>query len=130
LSLKTDAVASGISADLRALETFANRRLLTKVPAGYSVLPGTLRVEADTNARMEATSVILKVRSALLATPNIDRSKMLEGLNDMPVKQAAQEIAKRVKLAAPPKIVITPEWWSRLPFFGFRTLLFVETRAK
>lgn len=130
LTLKTDAIASGIYADYEDLETFANRRLLSKVPQGYSVLPGTLRVEADTNARMEANVVILKVRSALLATPVIDRSKILDGLNDMPVAQAAQEIARRVKLAAPPEIVITPSWWSRMPFFGFRTLLFVKTQAK
>lgn len=130
LTLKTDAVASGIYADYRDLETFANRRLLTKVPAGYAVLPGTLRVEADSNARMEANSVILRVRSALLATPIIDRSKILNGLNDMPVPQAMREIAGRVKLSGPPEIKISPTWWSRLPFFGFRTVLFVETQKK
>ncbi len=130
LTLKTDAVASGIYADYGDLEMFAKRRLLTKVPEGYSVLPGTLRVEADPNARMEANSVILKVRSALLATPIIERSKLLAGLNDLPVKQALQEISKRVKLAAPTEITITPSWWSRMPFFGFRTVLFVETQKK
>lgn len=127
LTLKTDAVASGISADYTDLETFAQRRLLTKIPRGYTMLPGTLRVEADTNARMEANSVILKVRAALLATPVIDQSQLLDGLNDMPVKQAIQEISERAKLASPPVIEITPSWWARMPFFGFRTLLFVET---
>jgi hypothetical protein len=126
LTLKTDAVASGINADYNDLETFAQRRLLTKIPQGYAMLPGTLRIEADPNARMEANSVILKVRSALLATPVIDRSKILEGLNDTPIKQAIQAIASRVKLAAPPIIEITPSWWARMPFFGFRTTLFVE----
>ncbi|RIK32150.1 MAG: hypothetical protein DCC52_05235 [Chloroflexi bacterium] len=130
LTLKTDAVASGIFADYGDLETFANRRLLSKLPAGYTVLPGTLRVEADPNARMEANSVILKVRAALLATPMIDRAKILEGLNDLPVYQAIQTIAARVPQAKPPKIEITPSWWSRLPFFGFRTTLFVETQTK
>lgn len=130
LSLKTDAIASGIYADYGDLESFAKRRLLSKLPPGYMELPGTLRVEADTNARMEANSVILTVRSALLATPIIDRSKVLEGLNDMPLTQAAQEIAKRVKLAAPPEINITPSWWTRMPFFGFRTVLFVDTQKK
>jgi hypothetical protein len=130
LTLKTDAVASGIYADYADLETFAERRLLTKIPAGYTELPGTLRVEADPNARMEANSVILKVRSALLATPIIDRGKLLDGLNDMPVNQAIQEISKRVKLAAPPEIKITPSWWARMPFFGFRTFLFVETQKR
>ncbi|MBI4672472.1 MAG: baseplate J/gp47 family protein [Chloroflexi bacterium] len=128
LTLKTDAIASGIYADYTDLETFAQRRLLSKIPAGYSMLPGTLRVEADSNARMEANSVILKVRSALLATPVIDTSQLLDGLNDMPVTQATQIIAGRVKLAAPPEIKITPSWWARMPFFGFRTTLFIETK--
>ncbi|MCI0477931.1 MAG: hypothetical protein L0Y55_16945, partial [Anaerolineales bacterium] len=103
-------------------------RLLSKIPQGYTMLPGTLRVEADPNARMEANSVILKVRSALLATPVIDERKLLDGLNDMPVNQAVQTIAGRVKLAAPPDVKITPSWWTRMPFFGFRTSLFVETK--
>ncbi|HZQ10359.1 MAG TPA: baseplate J/gp47 family protein [Anaerolineae bacterium] len=125
LTLKTDAVASGIYADFHDLETFAQRRLLSKMPQGYTMLPGTLRVDADPNARAEANSVILKVRSALLATPVIDQNRLLDGLNDMPVADAARKLAARVKLAEPPEIKITPSWWSRMPFFRFRTTLFV-----
>lgn len=127
LTLKFDAVASGIYAFYDDLETFAQRRLLSKMQAGYTMLPGTLRVEADPNARTEGNSVILKVRSALLATPVIDPRKLLDGLNDLPVAQARSKIESRVKLADPVKIKITPSWWARMPFFGFRTNLFVET---
>lgn len=127
LTLKIDAVASGIYADLNDFEIFAERRLLSKMPQGYQMLPGTLRVEADPNARMEASSVILRVRSALLATPVIDRAKLMEGLNDLPLAQARAKLESRVELAEPAEIKITPSWWARMPFFGFRTTLFVET---
>lgn len=127
LSLKIDAVASGIYADLRDFESFAERRLLSKMPQGYEMLPGTLRVEADPNARTEGTSVILRVRAALLATPVIDRGKLLEGLNDLPLDEAMEKLSGRVQLAEPPEIKVTPSWWSRMPFFGFRTVLFVNT---
>jgi hypothetical protein len=126
LSLKTDAVARAIVANYSDLEAFAQRRLLSKMPAGYEMLPGTLRVEADPNARAEANSVILKVRSALLATPIIDQSKLLDGLDDLPVGKAAAQIASRVKLAEPPRIQVSPGWWTRMPFFRFRTALFIE----
>ena len=127
LSLKIDAVASGIYADFRDFETFAQRRLLSKMPQGYQMLPGTLRVEADPNARAEGNSVILKVRAALLATPVIDQNKLLDDLQDVPISQARAKIESRVKLAEPPKIQVTPAWWARMPFFRFRTNLFVET---
>lgn len=127
LSLKIDAVASGIYADLRDFESFAERRLLSKVPPGYEILPGTLRVEADPNARMEGSSVILRVRAALLATPVIDKGRVLEGLTDVPIDDARKKLESRVALAKPPEIKITPSWWARMPFFGFRTVLFVET---
>lgn len=126
LTLKTDAVASGITANFSDFEDFAQRRLLSKMPQGYQMLPGTLRVEADPNARAEGNSVILKVRAALLATPIIDQSKLLNDLQDLPLDQARAIIASRVKLAEPPKIEITPSWWSRMPFFRFRTNLFVN----
>ncbi len=127
LTLKMDAVASGIYADFRDLETFAQRRLLSKMPQGYQVLPGNLRVEADPNARTEGTSVILRVRAALLATPVIDQAKLLDELDNVPLAQARAKIESRVKLAAPPKIQVTPSWWGRMPFFRFRTTLFVKT---
>lgn len=128
LTLKMDAVASGIYADYNDFETFAQRRLLSKMPQGYQMVPGSLRVEADPNARTEGTSVILKVRGALAATPVIDRAKLLDGLDDIPVAQASQKLMARVKLAEPPTIKITPSWWSRMPYFGFRTALFVQDK--
>lgn len=126
LTLEMDAVASGIYADFRDFELFAERRLLSKLPQGYSMLPGTLRVEADPNARTEGNSVILRVRSALLATPVIDQGKLLQDLEDKPVAQAMKTLASRVELAEPPTVKLTPSWWSRMPFFRFRTTLFVE----
>lgn len=126
LTLKFDAVASGVYAYYDDLETFAQRRLLSKMPQGYQMLPGTLRVEADRNARTEGNSVILKVRAALLATPMIDSNKLLDDLQDKPISQARAELESRVKLAKPPEINLTPSWWSRMPFFRFRTALFVE----
>ncbi len=126
LSLKIDAVASGIYADYGDLETFAQRRLLSKMPPGYEMLPGSLRVEADPNARMEANSVILRVRSSLRATPIVDQNKLLDGLNDMPLAEAREKLQERVKLAEPPRIQVTPSGWARMPFFRFRTTLFVE----
>lgn len=128
LTLKMDAVASGIYANLNDLEAFAQRRLLSNMPQGYQVLPGTLRVEADPSARVEGTSVILRVRGALLATPIIDRGKLLDNLEDLQVADARAKLESRVKLAEPPEIKITPSWWSRMPFFRFRTTLFVETQ--
>lgn len=127
LTLKMDAVASGIYADYNDFETFAQRRLLSKMPQGYQMLPGTMRVEADPNARTEGDSVILRVRAALLATPVIDPGKVLEGLDDVPLAQAIGKIESRVKLAEPPQVKLTPPWWGRMPFFRFRTTLFVKT---
>lgn len=128
LTLKIDAVASGIYADYNDFETFAQRRLLRKMPEGFQMLPGTLRVEADPNARVEGNSAIIKVRAALLATPIIDQNKLLDDLQDLPVSQAVKKIQERVKLAEPPQVTLTPSWWSRMPFFRFRTNLFVETK--
>ena len=71
--------------------------------------------------------MILRVRAALLATPIIDHSKLIADLNDLPIEEAREKLGQRVDLAEPPKIKITPSWWGRMPFFGFRMVLFVKT---
>lgn len=130
LSMKIDAVASGLVAEYADFERFAERRLLSKLPEGYSVLPGTLRVEADPNARTEGNSAIIKVRSALLATPVVDKGELLEGLYGKPIDIALAQIGERVDLAEPPSLRMTPSWWRWMPNFDFRTELFVKPQAK
>jgi Baseplate J-like protein len=130
LSLHIEAVADGIFADYSDFQNFAQQRLLSKMPDGYSMLPGTLRVEADSNARVEGSSAILKVRGALLGTPQLKSETLLEGLNGKTVSEATRLIGQRVELAEPPKIRVNPNWWNRMPFFGFRTVLQVIPTEK
>lgn len=130
LTLKIDAVARGLVAKYSDFEKFAEKRLLSKLPEGYSVLPGTLRVEADPNARTEGSSAIIKVRSVLLGTPALGDGELLVGLYGKPVDEAAAEIAKRVDLAEPVSIRVTPGWWQWLPTFDFRTSVFVKPKVK
>jgi hypothetical protein len=46
----------------------------------------------------------------------------------LPIPEAIKKLEARVKLAEPPKIQVTPSWWGRMPYFRFRTTLFVETQ--
>lgn len=132
LSLHLEAVAIGAAVDPGDLQAFAQRILGDKVPKDYTVLPGTLRVEPDANARVEANSVILGLNSSEQATPNIDRGKILEGINGKSIREAQKQIASRVRLSGPPSVLVTPNWWPVMPSFDFRIAFFVlqESRAK
>jgi hypothetical protein len=40
--------------------------------------------------------------------------------------QANQIIQRALKLKSPPEIVLTPSWWSRLPFLTFQIKMVAE----
>lgn len=130
LSLHIEAVVVGTMVDLADLKTYAERNLIEKIPSGYVVMPNTLRVEVDPNARVEGATIIMKSRAALYATPQVQSGELLKGVTWQTPDEAARLIAQRVKLAKPPEITITPEWFPRLPYFGFRLALFVEPERK
>jgi hypothetical protein len=126
LTLHVNAVARGMYTSYKDLYKFAESRLLTKFPAGYTVLPGTLKVEADPNARVEGSSVIMRLHSSESGTPQVSTDTILKGLTGKSLDEASQLISQRVKLAEPPRIRVNPSWWPRLPWFGFRLAVFVK----
>lgn len=130
LTLHIEAVAIGAGVDPADLQTFGQRALADKLPKGYTVLPGTLHVEPDVNARMEASSVILRLNSSEQATPDVDASQVLKGLNGKSTAEAEKTISSRVHLASSPDIVTNPGWWKFIPFFDFRIAFFVQTEAE
>ena len=130
LSLHIEGEAVGAAVDPADLQAFADRTLANKLPGGYTVLPGTLRVEPDVNARVEANSVILTLNSSEQATPDVSRAKVLEGLNGKPISEAGRVISSRVRLQGSPLIDLSPSWWRFMPFLDFRIAFFVLSRRE
>lgn len=130
LTLHVEAVAVGALVDPADLQTFSERALASKVPKGYSVLPGTLRVEPDVNARVEANSVVLQLNSHEQATPMVNREQVLAGVNGKPIVDAKRTISSRVRLIGPPRVELSPSWWTYMPFLSFRTAFFVQSGAE
>lgn len=127
LTLHVEAVAAGSAVDREDLMSFADRVLADKVPEGYRVLPETLRVEPDLNARMEANAVIFRLTSSVQATPEVNGAEVLKGLEGKPIGEAGSLIASRVRLSQPPRIEVSPALWPNLPIFGFRIAFFVQS---
>ncbi len=126
LSLHVEAVATGMAVDRADLTKFAEAVLTGKMPSGYSVLPDTLQVAPDTNARVEGSAVIFRLRSSFKITPQLREGDVMKGLTWKSPEEAAAILGTRVKLAEPPQIEVSPDWFPRLPFFGFRMALFVQ----
>lgn len=126
LTLHIEAVAMGTAVDPADLQAFAERVLADKLPKGYSVMAGTLHVEPDTNARVEASSVILSLNSSEQATPRVDSGQIMKGVSGKSVAEAERLIASRLPLSGKPRIVVNPTWWKFMPLLDFRTSFFVE----
>ncbi|MGB8645492.1 MAG: baseplate J/gp47 family protein [Anaerolineae bacterium] len=128
LSLHVEAVATGMAVDHADLEKFAQGVLVSKVPKGYALLPNTLKVTTDPNARVEGSAVIFTMHSSLQMTPQVKASDLLKGLAGKTPAEATDIIGQRVSLAGPPAIRISPSWWPRLPWWDMRLDLSVESQ--
>ena len=129
LSLHVEAVATGMAVQRSDLEQFAQAILGGKLPKGYSILPGTLQVQPDSEARVEGNAVIFTLRSSYQITPKVNQGDVLKGLTGKTPDEAATILSRRIQLAQPPKIEVSPSWWPRLPWWGLRLALFVNANA-
>ncbi len=83
-------------------------------------------MQPDPIARVEGNDVIFRLRSSFKITPQIRGGDVIKGLAGTSPEEATSILRKRVKLASPPRIELSPAWFPRLPFFDFRMALFVR----
>jgi hypothetical protein len=122
LSLRVEYQALVISQS--DLETLADAVLTANRPGGFAPIQSTLQIENVTQPALANGLATWKMiarqqiqASFALGRSNSQATRLVLGL---PLSQAENRLGERLLLAAPPQIVLQPDWWPRLPMLPFR----------
>jgi hypothetical protein len=103
--------------DLRELAESALNANLSK---DFSPWPDTLQIKNTAISADSATPTEWKMiasRRIMAKLPETEAVKLALGLSPV---QAKDRLASALPLGAPPKILLTPAWWPRMPILPFR----------
>lgn len=123
LNLRAEFVAWTVSeADLQAVALAA---LDANLEQAYSAVPGTLSyIFVDQPVLDEDGSVARwQMRLGREVEVGWSEGRVIEAIRGRTIDEAAQVLQSSLTLAEPPRILLSPQWWARLPFLPARIQL-------
>ncbi len=129
LNLRIVADVFGLAVDRADTDSFVSTLLAKQMPAGYQLLPKGVQTETLPGGKYQGIALKTSLRGVGYATPQINTTKLTQGLQGMAAAEAARYLASTINLAQPADISITPMGWNRMPWLGFRIAVFVEPQA-
>ena len=108
------------------LQAIANQSLDANLPKGYGPVSGTLTVAPISPAVRDGDSIGWQISASRKIHQNWSSDYLAQAVAGKTKAQANQIIQSALKLKSPPEIVLTPGWWSRLPFLTFQIKMVAE----
>jgi hypothetical protein len=108
------------------LQAIANQSLDANLPKGYGPVSGTLTVAPISAAVRDGDSIGWQIKASRKIHQNWSSDYLAQAVAGKTKAQANQIIQRALKLKSPPEIVLTPGWWSRLPFLTFQIKMVAE----
>jgi hypothetical protein len=102
------------------LHELAESALNANLPKNFTPWPDTLQVENPTLPNDSTAPTEWKMtanRRIMAELPKTEAVKLSLGLTP---EQAKNRLASALPLGKPPKILLTPAWWPRMPILPFR----------
>ena len=124
LSLKMRVVFTGLYYEQKDVDYFAELSLNSILPERHTAIPGTLRIveiqESNESIQDDSQRFHWQVQASRqiqeLAPENLIKNQVT---GQKPVT-AIQLLEKNFNLERAPEIVLSPNWWPRLPYFFMR----------
>lgn len=130
LSLFVQADASGIGVSKKRLGDYADSVLRQELSSGYVILPNSTQFEIDPAITIQDGNYVLKLRAVAHTMPQVNAGQLVDSIQGLAPNVASAELARLVKLDAPPIIKMNPGWWPRLPQVSFRIALSVQSPSR
>ncbi|MCX7839160.1 MAG: baseplate J/gp47 family protein [Anaerolineae bacterium] len=127
LNLTLSADVFGLAVDRDNLNLLMSTLLQRQLPAGYQLLPNSVRVEMLAGGKYQGIQLRQPVRAIGYAAPQLDPGKVAAALQGKTVDDAQTYLTSQIQLAQPPIVRVTPPGWPLLPFLAFRIAVFIET---
>ncbi|MDR3576339.1 MAG: baseplate J/gp47 family protein [Anaerolineaceae bacterium] len=110
-------------ADLQAI---ANQSLDADLPGGYKPLPGSLTISSINAAVQDGENTRWQIKASRKIHQDWSSDYLAQAVAGKTKAQAYQIIQNALKLKSPPVIVLSPDWWGRLPYLTFQIRMVVN----
>lgn len=123
LNLELRARISGIVVSQDDIERLAKRELRGEIPEnyrmledGFSFVPGQAQVIDD-------GLPVIAVRTQAIAGAELFGEEIRELVRGQPTDEAHAALIQGLPLAADPSILVSPDWWNRMPYVSLRIFI-------
>jgi hypothetical protein len=131
LGLQIRARVSAQKVGMQDANALVYAAIASKVPSGYELIPEGLLFErtetlvpADRNGNLT-----LVMRGIGFAAARLDMAKVRKAIAGKPVESARLYLLQSLPLQADPDVRVWPKWFSRLPYFTFRTEIDIKPQG-
>ncbi len=130
LSLNLTQVATISVIDGQQLESMIAKELIGTLPPGYIFAPGSPSILAvHENPDPDEGFPIIEIDFSLITYPEIDVQKIKESLRGIKLGALDGSLLQLYAQDLNPSVLISPAWWSRLPFFTYQIEVLVSPEA-
>ncbi len=119
-----------LAVDPAQLQALAHQVLDARLRADEVPLSATLSVETLDEPRREGDTVRWTIRARRQVMPRVPSEAVALALAGKSPELAQAWLEAHLSLSAAPQIRLTPSWWPRLPWLGFRIRVEVQPTAR
>ncbi len=123
-TLAASATGTATAVDEAPVTSIAETRLRAQVPAGYSLVAGSVQVTTGTPT-VEGAKVMFPTSATASQVRQLDAAALETEVRGLPVDQAKQQLEQYGTVT----ITTWPDWVSTIPTYDFRVDLTVEPAA-
>ena len=127
LRLTMRATVSGIIVSQKDIERIVKQEFEAEIPPNYIMLEDKLTFSPNEAELGELDLPVMPVRTQTRFRAELPEEKIRTLIRGQPINNANAALAQHLPLASPPTIVVTPDWWNRMPYLSLRIFVYVNT---
>ncbi|MGB0389223.1 MAG: baseplate J/gp47 family protein [Ardenticatenaceae bacterium] len=127
LKLDMRAKVSAFVISQRDIERVSKRQLKSEIPLNYQMLEDQLIVTPNEAEIGEDGLPIMPVRALTRFRAQLSGEQIRRLVRGQPIDDAQSALSQHLPLATDPSIVVTPDWWNRMPYLSLRIFIYVDT---
>ncbi len=130
LSLQLTIRASGTLVGGDEANTLMLRMLERDMPAGYKIVPPTLRFAPGEVLATEGGAVRFRMQASGMAMSDISEEQVRGAIRGKTTEEARQALLDRWEFWELPQLVVSPEWVDRVPWLPYRITVRIEAAER
>lgn len=123
LRLTMRATVSGIIISEKDIERVVKREFAEEIPPNYIMLEEELTFRPNSAQLGELELPVMPVRAQTRFRAQLSGEQIRTLVRGQPIDEANAALTQHLPLATAPAIIVTPDWWNRMPYLSLRIFI-------